>query len=253
MSYVISYEGDEPKTDGEAVQPVRSEYQARRIFRLPSIVKTALTFAAAAGTFYGAELYAPPEYRPSTVMGLHDARIASAVKAAELEQQARFDEYAGQMKLAVEQTIQQYKAATEGTLANYGAVYDRGKIIASTSAQIQTAYVNQEMQRKNAERSGDVAIINFSRIVGRGLDLLEEGSGNGAKEYADQLSNELSSEILAATRSGVQADLGQWNAGLPTPEQVRQQIESIKPLQLPLPPRLGARSATTYLDNGDPK
>ncbi len=96
--YQIEYDGagsrqaDAPSNLPVVSRPRHAEVidrEPHRGFRIPSILKTASVFALGALALAGAEKYAPDTWRPSTIVGTYDARVASAVKAAELNQQAR--------------------------------------------------------------------------------------------------------------------------------------------------------------------
>lgn len=255
MSYRIDYTGDESNSGnavvgaGDVAAPqIRYVEMPRRGFVLPSIVKTSLTFLTAGGLFFAAESYAPPQYRPSTVMGTYDARIAAAVKASELQQQAKLELWSANAKLAVAQHEQAYKAATDGVLGNFTAAYERNKVVKSALMQMQNAYVQNVMGQVVARQQTDNTVINLSRLRGRFANgFIEQGSGDSALAYADSLGTELSDELLRATRAGVQVDLSDADNPLPTPEEVRAELTKVKPLELPPLPKFGTEA--TYLDS----
>src|SRR3546814_11044120 len=85
-------------------------------------------------------------------MGTYDSRIAAAVKAAELQQQSRFDSWAANVKLAADQQSQQYTAVTDGVLTNYTASYDQAKIATQAAYEFNGRYHYTNMGKKNQEQ-----------------------------------------------------------------------------------------------------
>lgn len=253
MAYRIDYTGDDfdngntvPESSSTAPE-IRYVEMPRRGFVVPSIVKTTATFLMAGTMFFAAEAYAPPQYRPSTIMGTYDARVAAAVKASELQQQAKLELWSANAKLAVAQHEQEYKAATDGVLGNFSAAYEQNKIVKSALMQMQNGYVQQVMGQVIARQQTDNTVINFTRLWGRVANAVEDGAGDSALNYADNLGNELADELLKATRAGVQVDLNDTENPLPTPEEVRAELAKIKPLELPPLPKFGAEA--TFLES----
>lgn len=212
--------------------------EPRRRFRIPSILKTASVFALGALALAGAEKYAPDTWRPSTIVGTYDARVASAVKAAELNQQAQLDAWAAQARIATEQNAEQYRAAMAATNANYQAVYDRAKIYAEAATRIQGEYARMRMSQENAQSGAETGIINFIRMIGHGANALEAGSGNDALAYSDAMSRDLSNRMTAAAVEGSSINVTGWDTGLPSPESVRAEIARFRPVPIPPPPVL---------------
>ena len=253
MTYRIDYTGDDSENGNAVIEShnagpqIRYVDVPRRGFVIPSIVKTTTAFLMAGGVFFAAEAYAPPQYRPSTIMGTYDARVTAAVKASELQQQAKLELWSANAKLAVAQHEQEYKAATEGVLGNFSAAYERNKVVKSALMQMQNAYVQNVMGQVTARQQTDNTVINLTRLWGRIANGFEEGAGDSALRYADNLGSELSDELLAATRAGVQVKLDDEENPLPTPEEVRSELGKIKPLQLPPLPKFGAEA--TFLDS----
>ena len=212
--------------------------EPRRGFRMPSILKTASVFALGALALAGAEKYAPDEWRPSTIIGTFDARVASAVKAAELNQQAQLDAWAAQARIATEQNAEQYRAAMAATNANYQAVYDRAKIYAEAATRIQGEYARMRMSQANAQSGAETGIINLVRMIGHGANALDAGSGDDALAYSDAMSRDLSNRMTAAAMEGSRIDVTGWDTGLPSPESVRADIARFRPVPIPPPPVL---------------
>jgi len=253
MTYRIDYTGDNSDNGNAVVEAdyskpeIRYVEMPRRGFAVPSIVKTTAAFLMAGGVFFAAEAYAPPQYRPSTIMGTYDARVTAAVKASELQQQAKLELWSANAKLAVAQHEQEYKAATDGVLGNFTAAYEQNRVVKSALMQMQNGYVQQVMGQVIARQQTDNTVINLARLWGRVANGLERGSGDTALSYADNLGSELAGELLAATRAGVQVDLNGADDPLPTPEEVRAELARIRPLELPPMPTFGAEP--TFLES----
>jgi hypothetical protein len=213
-------------------------------FRIPNILKTALIFIAGAIALISWEMAAPEGYRPSTFVGVYDARITAAVKASELQQQTAFDAWAAQVKLAADQQSEHYKATTQGVLANYAASYDQVKISTQAAYQFQAQYASTIMQQKVAQQGSDIGIINFMRGFGRIMNGLEPGAGDASLGYADELGGVLQQEVTDAAKQGTGTFVVDWAHGLPTPEQVAATLDNIKPLRLPPPPVIGEKRTT---------
>ena len=253
MSYELDYSGDQPEQvlrqgEGNTAPTIRYIEMPRSGFAFPSILKTAAVFLTGAAVLFTWETAAPDGYRPSTFMGTYDARITAAVKAAELQQQVGFDAWAASMKLAVDQQSEQYKAITQGVLTNYTASYDQVKIATQAAYEFQGRYASTIMNQKVAEQGIDIGIINFMRGIGRGANAVQPGAGDGALGYANDLSGTLQDEVTDAARKGAGTPVVDWARGLPTPDDVAAKLNSIKPLNLPPPPRIGERRVAL----GDP-
>jgi hypothetical protein len=253
MSYQVTYTG--PDQDGgnhNAIDhhrppTIRYVEVPRRGWTIPSVIKTAFSFLLMGLLFFAAEAYAPAQYRPSTIMGTYDARVAAAVKASELEQQAQLELWSAEAKLAVAQHEQQYRAATDGVLTNFTAAYEQNRVVKSAMMQMQHSYVQQAMGQVIARQGTDNTVINLTRLWGRFANGLERGSGDAALQYADDLGSELANELLVATRAGVQVDLSEDENPLPTPDEVRAELARIRPFELPPMPRFGEDA--TFLES----
>lgn len=251
--YAMNYDGEAAQTrspaahnDNDTAPPqIQQPSRPREIrFRVPSILKSAAVFMTGAAMLFTWETYAPEGYRISTFMGTYDARIAAAVKAAELQQQSRFDVWAADVKLAADQQAEQYRAATQGVLQNYTATYDRGKIITQAAVELQGRYATTLMNQKTQEQGTDIGIINLVRGFGRVANALEDGAGDNAIDYADNLSKTLQAEITDAARNGAETAVVTWDTGLASPSDVAATLATIKPLRIPPPPSIGEARAT---------
>lgn len=249
--YAINYDSDAPVQTGSPVPVNDNEryepsygYQPRHGFRAPNILKTATVFISGAALLFSFEIYAPEGYRPSTLRGTYDARIAAAVKAAELQQQSQYESWAAQVKLAADQNSEQYKAAMQGVLANYGATYDQAKIYAEAATQLQSRLTASIMAQKQSEQGTDISIINLARLWGEVGGIFDKNSAEQARAYAQNKSAELSAELIGAAQVGVRADIGGWNVNIASPSEVAATLATIKPLTIPAPPKIGERNVT---------
>ena len=246
MSYTVDYSGEKavqtgrPHSDaplGLSETGLAPSYR-RRGFAVPAIVNTVCTFAVAGVLFFGAEAYAPEQFRPSTATGTYAARVEAAVKAAELEQQTHYEEYIAEVRVSAEQQVERFRAQNQGFLAHYQASLDRGKILAEATARLQSQYVAARISQAQMSQSGDQSIINMTRMFGRLANGLEPGAGNGALSYADGLSNQLSRELTDAATSGVTISVEGWDTGLASTDELRRQFDSIPAIEIPPPPPL---------------
>lgn len=249
MTYSMDYSGDAPvqeRTPTSDEQPVREEVRryprVRRRF-VPSVLKTGATFVLAAGIFFGTEAFAPPAVKPSTLMGTYEARVQAAVKSAELTQQARYEDWAADVRVRVAQQSEQYRAINQSVIARYQATFDRGRMLAEATARIQSQYVAARMAQAQAMQGTDVAVVNMARLFGRVANLVGDGSGNTAMTYADNLGNELSRELTEAATQGETISVEGWDTGLASVEALRRDIEAVPPITIPPPPRLGPEPA----------
>jgi hypothetical protein len=207
-------------------------------FRLPAIINTGLTIIFAAGLFFGAERYAPRDLKPSTMVGGFEAEVGAQMKAAELNKQARFAAYEAETKLAVETQAKQNEMMLQAILQNYQAVYDRAKIMAEAANNYQGKYLDARIAQTTAVQSADTGIVGISKLIGRGLNLIEPGSGEAALEYAENLNDGLVAGLTEAAQDAVRVDLTDWNFGLPPPAEVQAMVASVRPVQIPKPPKL---------------
>jgi hypothetical protein len=221
---------------------VIDEKQSR--FQIPSILKTASVFALGALALAGAEKYAPDTWRPSSIVGTYDARITSAVKAAELNQQARFDVWTAEVKVASDQNAEAYRAAMNATLANYQASYDRAKIYAEAATRMQGQYAQMRMNQVGAQSGAENGIINLVRMFGHGANALESGSGDQAIAYTETMSRDVSNRMTQAAMEGARIDVTGWDTNLPSPDAVRSELGRFRPVPIPPPPVLSEQPVT---------
>lgn len=255
MSYSIDYSGDRPAQAGHLEQGAHTAVSDQPLvprrkprFAIPAIIKTVMTFVLAAAIFFAMERYAPVEFRPSTIVGTYNARLVEAEKAAELRQQAKYEAWASQVKVSVEEQVEQYKAFNQGTLARYQAALERGKLLAQATTQIQSQYVAARISQAQVAQGGDQSVVNLARLYGRVMNGLQPGAGDSALDYSERLSAELSTELTEAATKGVTISVEGWDTGLPTVEELQLQIQSMKPIEIPPPPPMSDEHAS---DKGD--
>lgn len=248
MTYTIDYDGPSTamveRPNSEVSNGEIAKRDKRVGFAVPSIVKTAATFLTGAAFFFGAEAYAPDGFRPSDLMGTYEGRITSAVKAAELEQQGKFDAWAGQVKVSVDQQVEQYRNQNQLTLAHYQAAMERAKIFVDATTRIQGQYVAYRMQQTQSQQATDIAVINWARLFGRIANGLEDGAGDAALNYSRNLGNELSTELTDAANGGATISVNGWDTGLPTIDDAQREIQRLKPITIPSPPKFESTTRT---------
>lgn len=253
VQYQIDYDDDGGARQARSLEnlPVQSRPryvevidEPRRRFQIPSILKTASVFALGMLALASAEKYAPDTWRPSTIIGTYDARIASAVKAAELNQQGRLDAWAAEARVSSEQNAEAYRAAMTATNNNYQALYQRAQVYAQAATQMQGEYARMRMNQANAQSSSETGIINLVRLFGHGANALENGAGNDALAYSDAMSRDLSNRMTQAAMEGARIDVTGWDTGIPSPESVRAELARYQPVPIPPPPVLSEQPVT---------
>jgi len=239
----INYDGDKPtQTDLFEVERQSSQHPKQKAqwrFAVPSILKTGATFLIAGGLFFGSEIILPDNFKPSTLVSTYDARLAAAVKAAELQQQAEYDGWAVRYKTTYDQNLEQYKAATQGILRNYDASYQLNNTVMTGYIQLHQQYKGVLYSYTQQTQAADMSLSNMSTGWGRILNLLQPGAGDSALHYADTLKSGMRSELREAAADDFPLELKDWQSKLASPEEVRAQIESVKLLPPPPLPRIG--------------
>ncbi len=243
MSYTMEYdEGGPVQSALPATKPQRyhavTEYEEpRRYIALPGFLKTGLTFVSAAAIFFGVEMYAPIEYRPSSLVGTYDARTEAIVQATVGQIKMQQDAWMEQAKLVNAQNQERYRAANQAVIQFYGASYDRAKIYATSTAQMQAQLSNAQLMLTGQTQVTDRAAVANARTFGDLLNWFSPGAGDGLRSYADNKTSTLNSELLSAANSGVAISIEGWDTSLPNPSEVQEQLERIKPTPLPPMPQ----------------
>ena len=195
------------------------------------------------GALYAVETFAPEALRGSTFVGSYGGRVEAEIKAHDLETQAKFLDWAEEVKVSVAQQQEQYRAAAQGMLTNYQAAYDRSRIYAQTTAQIQHEYVQQRTDIARQQQGTDNLIVNLARLYGHGANFVEPGAGNSALEFADQIGEQMQDEVTEAVRTGATISIEGWDTGLPPPSQVRADIDRMPPVKFPDLPKISRDAA----------
>lgn len=243
MTYEIDYTGNQPRQTGGppsppvALPPIQTFYPERRTV-IPGIVKTGATLVVAAGIFFGIETFAPYPFKPSTLVGSYDARIEAEVKAAQLQQQAAYDDWLEEVRLVNAQNLESYRSANQAALGYYQASYDRARVYAEATARMQGDLANAQMRLASQTRGGERGLANASRTLGQVINLFAPGSGDAAIQYGDDLADMLTDDLNRAAQSGAPISIEGWDANLPSPDAVQAELSRIEPLPLPAPPRL---------------
>lgn len=223
---------------GQHGQGVANAYPSREPFRLPAIVNTGLSIVFAGVIFFSVERFAPHDFRPSTLVGGYEASIDMQLKAAELNEQARFENYMAELRIATENHNKEVEKLLESVLAHYAEVYARGRIIAQAATDIQGRYVAARMAQAEATQSADVGVTNLAVLVARGLNLYQPGMGDDALAYAETRRKELADALTKAAQDGASIDVTGWDAGLPSPEEVARELNSVPLMKIPEAPPL---------------
>ena len=166
------------------------------------------------------------------------------MKAAELNQQARFEAWAAQVKVASDQNAEAYRAAMTATNNNYEAVYARARIYAEASTRMQGQYAQMRMNQVNAQTGAENGIINMVKMIGYGMNALEAGSGDQALAYTETMSRDVSNRMTQAAMEGARIDVTGWDTNLPSPETVRAELRRYQPVPIPPPPVLSEQPIT---------
>jgi hypothetical protein len=237
--------------DGQHYAPQYGYPPYKQPFRVPAIVNTGLTIIVVAALFFGAQQYAPHDLKPSTMVGGFEAEVGAQMKAAELNEQARFAAYEAETKLAVDTQAKQNELMQQAILQHYQAVYDRAKTMTEAANTYQGKYLDARISQVTAVQSADTGIVSISKLIGRGLNLLEPGSGEAALDYAENLTEGLETGLTQAAQEGVRVDLSDWNYGIPPPSEIKAQLASVPAIKIPSPPKLSRHgySDDTQQDN----
>ncbi|MGA0546954.1 hypothetical protein ACO2Q1_16920 [Brevundimonas sp. VNH65] len=243
MTYEIDYTGTQPRQTGGppgppvSLPPIQTFHPEPR-FRVPGVLKTGATLVVAAGIFFGVETFAPYQYKPSTLVGSYDARIEAEVKAAQLQQQAAYDDWLEEVRLVNAQNLESYRASNQAALGYYQASYDRARVYAEATARMQGDLANAQIRLASQTRGGERGLANASRTLGQVINLFAPGSGDAAIQYGNDLADMLTNDLNRAAQSGAPISIEGWDANLPPPNTVQAELSRIVPLPLPEPPRL---------------
>ena len=242
--YAMSYEGgaaqsaapvQEVLPPGSMMQPY---YMAPPKRGLSAVVQGLVVSIATLGLVVGLEVAAPLPWKPSSVFGSYNGRLAAEIKAHDLEKQAEFQGWAQEVQLSVNQQMDAYRVKAQAVTGHYQAALDRAQLFAGSTARMQEAYVQQKMNQTITRQTGDVTVINFSRILGDLFSIGDPETGAQIHAYADGISNRLQNELDQTVQSGVTINVEGWNTNLPTPAEVQAEMNDLPPVKLPPLPRM---------------
>ena len=87
-----------------------------------------------------------------------------------------------------------------------------------------------------------MGVVNMAKLLGRGLNLYQPGLGDEALAYSNTIEEEMAQRLTQAAQDGARIDITGWDAGLPTPDEVRKQIAQVPVMEIPEPPPLARHS-----------
>lgn len=187
---------------------------------------------------FGAETLAPPDYKPSAILGGYQGRMAAEVRARELETQAKYDGWIQQAQISIAQQQVGYQGQVQAVVANYQAVYDRARLFSEATARIQQDYSRQVLSQKRQQQDSSSGLVNLAQL---GADLFrpfDPTISENLQTYADETSSRLRERLDDSIQQGITVDVEGWDTGLPSPDAVRADIARIKPIVIPPPPRI---------------
>ena len=223
----------------DAVQPAspapqegRSRRDAPRR-RLHPMLVAFFAFGTASCSFYGAEMLAPPVWRPSVIIGGYERQITQARKTGELAAQIRYDGQLKQIETAAVQWQEQYKAAANGVLEYYKTTYSRANVYAQATADIQKQYAATRYQIAQQSVGGEIGVANMATTLGLLGGLIDPAFGASAQSYADDVRRRAYAKLDEAARSGITVSVDGWNTGLASPAEVASALRDLPPMKFP--------------------
>ncbi len=195
-------------------------------------------FVLSATALFGAETLAPADYKPSAILGGYQGRYQAEIRAHDLETQAKYDAWVQQAQISVGQQQVGYQGQVQAVIANYQAAYERARLFSDATARIQQDYAHVVLVQKQQQQAGSTKVVSMAQVL---ADIVRPFSPNTAEkidEYADDVSGRLREKLDASIQQGVTIDVMGWDTGLPSPEQVRADLEKVKPIVIPAPPRI---------------
>lgn len=187
---------------------------------------------------FGAETLAPPDYKPSAILGGYQGRMAAEVRARELETQAKYDAWIQQAQISIAQQQVGYQGQVQAVVANYQAAYDRARLFSDATARIQQDYSRQVLSQKRQQQDSSSGLVNLAQL---GADLFrpfDPAISENLQTYADETSARLRERLDDSIQQGITVDVEGWDTGLPSPDAVRADLDKLKPIVIPPPPRI---------------
>lgn len=187
---------------------------------------------------FGAETLAPPDYKPSAIMGGYQGRLQAEIRARELEIQAVYDAWAQEVQVSVAQQQAGYQGEVQAVLANYQAAYERARVFSEATARIQQDYVRMTMEQRQRQQQGSSSVVSWAQMFADVLRPFDPYTSDKIDAYADDVSGRLRGKLDASIQQGATIDVAGWNTGLPSPQDVQAVLNSIQPIVIPPPPHI---------------
>jgi len=196
--------------------------------RAPAWLSAAFGFAAAGGLFYGAQAFAPEDWRPSRFVGDYNNEIQEARTAGELEARIRYDaqlrgielQYQGQLQ-EIQTAAVQWQEHCRSGLQNfnnlYQAVYQRANTFANGLVQLQNQYAAARYQTVQGTLQGEAAAANLATMFGYIGGFFDPELQRRSMEYAENARMQALNRLDRAAQSGIRVTVDGWDDGLPDP------------------------------------
>lgn len=186
--------------------------------RLPSKLNLAVVGIAAVVL---AELFAPNQYKPSTLIGGFVGHEEAVDLRTKLEAAQATIAAQNQENARMQQEVEWFRAHTERVTLAYKALYDRANILAQSMVGLQQKYLEMRQEvvtqlesgNKSAAVLGDLASI-------AGALMGNEEIANKAHAVAEYSRNQVMSKFDEETRRGtaqMSAVVDNWKVGIPDP------------------------------------
>ncbi|UDF05354.1 hypothetical protein [Asticcacaulis sp. AND118] len=188
--------------------------------------------------FVGAEKYFPFDWKPSDIVKTYESlvqeEVTKAVKRSEAKFTVRLDAYRQQNEYNYQLEQKRFDANVQFLAETYKGQWEIVRIQAEMLARMQQYLQHVTVQLKQAVQSGDVGIVNLSRMWGRVLNLAAPGMGDSALSYSERLERELMAELRDTAKVDMKALRGL--PSMPTPDEYIAKLNELRPKPpLPLP------------------
>ncbi|MCW2368826.1 hypothetical protein [Sphingobium sp. B11D3D] len=241
--YSMNYEGaaaqaSAPQEVLPPLTPMPHYYMAPPKRGISAVLMAFVASVGTLGVVISLEMAAPTDWKPSSVFGSYNGRLAAEIKAHDLETQAEYQNWAQGVQLSVNQQVDAYRTKIQAVGGHYQAAMERAQMFAGSTARMQEAYLQQKMGQVIAQQGGDYTVINMARILGDLFSIGDEQTGRQIHAYADNISDRLNRELNQAVQSGVLIKVDGWDTNLPSPYEVQAELANVPPIQLPPLPRM---------------
>jgi len=219
------------------------------------------------------EKFAPDDWRPSHLIGNLAGTVVSAEKTASMEAAAKELQLMSQEKARLDIEVkdaetrlamtakgfetqldmqrQAYEAQVQRVTDAYKSLFERGNMVASTTAQLASSLIQQRVALAQGHQGGKV----ISSIVGDLMASWGQMSNNDdLVENGRRISNEATRNSLSAVDAAISQPLPNfrpelWAGSNPDPAQLLAEIERMKPPvpgTTPFPPQRAEKPPTPY-------